>query len=73
MRTRLRQVREAKGLSVSEAAEIFRISPSFYYKIENGARNPGIELAKKIADFYEKGIDELFFNIKMDETSSQSA
>jgi len=58
-----------KGLSVDEIAGKFNISSSYYYKIEAGTRNPTMHLAKKIADFFNKEIEELFFSQEMDESS----
>ncbi|WP_423244382.1 helix-turn-helix domain-containing protein [Desulfofundulus thermobenzoicus] len=40
--------RIAKKISVSEMARRLNISPSFYYKIEQGIRNSTIDLAKAI-------------------------
>ena len=69
MRTTLIELRNKKNLSVKEIAQIFDISESFYYKIEAGTRNPNFELTKKIADFFEKDIDKIFFNQNMDDLS----
>jgi len=49
----LRQARKEKGFSTQGIAEIFGISPTHYNDIENGNRNPGIELAIKMADFFK--------------------
>ncbi len=69
MRKKLRKLRLDKGLTVDEIAGEFNISSSYYYKIEAGTRNPTMNLAKRIADFFNKEIEELFFSEEMDETS----
>lgn len=60
MREKLRELRIKKGLKQKEMAEILNISRSFYGLIETGKRNPTLSLAKKIATFFNKSIDELF-------------
>ncbi|WP_432407677.1 helix-turn-helix transcriptional regulator [Wukongibacter sp. M2B1] len=62
MRAELKKYRLEKKLSVSQIASIFKISSSFYYKIESGIRNPNIKLAKDIADYFGKDMKELFFD-----------
>ncbi|MGE5585797.1 MAG: helix-turn-helix transcriptional regulator [Bacillota bacterium] len=61
MRDALRKARKAKGLTVADMAKMLRISPSFYYKIEQGVRNPTLELAKSIADTVGRSVEEVFF------------
>jgi putative transcriptional regulator len=73
LRSVLIVARKAKGMKVKEAAHKLGISSSFYYKIESGVRNPTMELAKSIADLYEKTVDELFFNHHLDGSSSKKA
>jgi len=60
LRVELKKSRLEKRLSVPKTARIFKISSSFYYKIESGIRNPSIKLAKDIADYFEKDMKELF-------------
>lgn len=72
MRNKLKEVRLKKNVPVEEIALKLNISPSFYYKIEAGTRNPSIELARKIALYFEKEMEELFFNQSMDEMSRKT-
>lgn len=65
----LKQARKNKGLSVQEIADLIGVSASFYYKIEQGIRDPIMEKAQKIAQVLESTVDELFFNINLDEMS----
>lgn len=48
--------------SRSEVAVKLGITPQMLGAIERGDRTPSLPLAKKIADYYEKSIDEIFFN-----------
>ncbi len=65
----LKQFRKKKGLSVQEIADLIGVSASFYYKIEQGIRDPIMEKAQKIAQVLESTVDELFFNTKLDDSS----
>jgi len=74
MRSKLREARKAKNVSVQKMSIMLNISASFYYKIyykiEQGIRNPTISLAKAIADKLDSTIDELFCAENLDELSS---
>ena len=72
MRQTLRSVRTEKRYTVTEIAKKLNISASFYYKIEQGSRNPTIELAKRLAGILNNSIDILFFDSKLDESSNYS-
>ena len=69
MRCLMRQAREDQGLTVNQVAVTLGISASFYYKIEQGMRNPTILLAKRIAELLGKGVDQLFFDHWLDNES----
>ncbi|WP_277680030.1 helix-turn-helix transcriptional regulator [Gracilibacillus dipsosauri] len=72
MRVNLRNIRIQKGYKdVEKLAKKVGISTSYYYKIEQGKRSPSIVLAKKIADSLDHTVDELFFNKKLDVSSSE--
>lgn len=62
MRDNLKNVRLERKLTVDEIAEQLGITPSSYYKIEAGIRNPSIYLARRIAILLNKNIEQLFFN-----------
>lgn len=68
-RLKLRAARKDLGLSVKQVAQRVDLSASFYYKIEQGERNPGIEDAKRIADLLGRTVDELFFAPRLDDLS----
>lgn len=64
MRESLTKKRKAKGFTQKKMAETLGISLSFYIKIEQGKRNPGLELAQKIAIVLNATVDEIFFEHK---------
>lgn len=73
MRTKLKNLRKKKKLSVKGISQILEISSSHYYKIESGIRNPNFILAGKIADLFNCSVDDLFFKEKLDELSKINA
>ena len=48
--------------SRSEVAKSLGITPQMLGMVERGDRTPSLELAKKIADYYNLSVDEIFFN-----------
>ncbi|PAD58362.1 transcriptional regulator [Bacillus sonorensis] len=48
-------------VSRSVVAEELNITPQMLGAIERGDRTPSLTLAKKIADYYGKSVDEIFF------------
>ncbi|NSW93051.1 MAG: helix-turn-helix transcriptional regulator [Firmicutes bacterium] len=59
---KLRELRDKKGLTQEEIANVLGINSQYYSMLERGVRTPGFKLAKKIADFYECSVDEIFFD-----------
>lgn len=57
---KLKAYRENCGLLIDEAATLLGISKTYLVKIENGEKDPTLELALKIAKFYKTTVDELF-------------
>ena len=55
----LKKLRADKGLKTREIAEILGISFQHYNDIENGRRNPSIDLSMDLAKFYNVSV-ELF-------------
>lgn len=56
---RLRELREAKGLSRKAVAEKINIDQTTYGKYELNKREPDSETLKKLADFFEVTVDYL--------------
>lgn len=64
MRDLLIRKRKELDLTQVEVAEKLDITRAFYSHIETGTRNPTLKLAKKIADFFDMKIDDIFFDNK---------
>lgn len=60
----LKELRIQRSLTQEQVAKALGITTSYYGMIEIGTRNPTLKLAKKIADFFNKPIEEIFFDIK---------
>ena len=56
---KLKQIREAKGISQRQAALGLNLSPTVYNRYENGIREPSNALLPVIADFFGVTVDEL--------------
>ena len=57
---KMRAYRDNCGLLIDEAATLLGISKTYLVKIENGEKDPTLELALKIAKLYKTTVDELF-------------
>lgn len=58
---KLKNERKKKGKTQKQVAEDVGISMIMYSFLEQGLRKGSDETKKKIADYYEKTVDELFF------------
>lgn len=56
---KIRQMRESEELTTGELGEKVFASQSMIVFIENGIKQPGIELLKRIADYFGCTVDEL--------------
>ena len=52
----VRSLREANGMSRRELAHAVGISESYLQKIENGKRNPGLEIYRRITEILDADI-----------------
>ena len=59
LKDNLMMLRNLRGLSQEEIAEIIGISRQAYAKWESGATVPDIEKCKRLADFYDITLDSL--------------
>lgn len=57
--------RKEKQYTLEEMAKYLGISKSSYYKKEIGEIKISLAEAKKLADFFETNIEELFFSNKV--------
>lgn len=60
MKNIIEQLRKDKNLSQIELAKILSVSRQTISSLETGRYNPSIELAFKIARYFEKDIEEVF-------------
>lgn len=59
---KLVRFRISLGLKQNQMAKEIGVSPSYYYKVESGFRNPSYEFIRKFKKrFPEVDADELFF------------
>ena len=56
---RIKELREAKGISMKEAARLLGMPYTTYVNYEKGLREPTSEMLIQIADFFEVSIDFL--------------
>ena len=56
----LKKLRKDQEMKTREVADLFGVSFQHYNDIENGRRNPSIELAVQIADFFDFPVDKFF-------------
>jgi len=54
------ELRKEKKLKTRDMVEIFDISFQHYNDIENGRRNPSIELSQKMAEFFDVPLIHFF-------------
>lgn len=59
MYLRIRDLREDADLTQAQVAELFLCDQSLYSKYERGERALPLELAIKLADFYQVSLDYL--------------
>lgn len=61
-KNRLREYRKKYSLTQEELARHMDVVPDYISMIERGARTPGFLLAKKIADYFDTTVDDIFFD-----------
>jgi transcriptional regulator with XRE-family HTH domain len=57
--SRLRRVREQRGLTLTEAATLVKMSRSTLSRLETGQRKPSLELLLPLAELYRVPLDDL--------------
>ena len=60
MKNRLEELRKQRGLKQEDLALILEESRQTIGSLENGRYNPSIQLAFKIARYFEMSIEEIF-------------
>lgn len=59
--SKLKKYRLEKGLTQRDLAIQLGISVDYISRLERGVKNPGFLLSKKIADFFNTSVEDLFF------------
>ena len=57
----LQELRNGKGLTQQELAEAIEVTRATVIALERGSYNPSLELAFRLAKFFNKKIDDLFW------------
>ncbi|MDL2246835.1 helix-turn-helix transcriptional regulator [Methanobrevibacter sp. OttesenSCG-928-K11] len=60
MKNYLEALRKEKNINQEDLAKVLKVSRQTISSIENGRYNPSIILAFKIANYFEKTIEEIF-------------
>lgn len=68
--SRLRDLREEKGLKQEDMAAVINTSLPNYCKKENGEIKVSLIEAKIIADYFKKSIEDIFFNCEVSKTET---
>ena len=62
MNNKIKKLRKNRDLTQIELARDLEITNDYLSAIERGVKTPGFKLSKKIADYFESTVDEIFFN-----------
>jgi putative transcriptional regulator len=61
IKNRIQELRNHKGLTQQELAEAIDVTRATVIALEKGSYNPSLELAFRLAKFFNKKLDELFW------------
>ena len=61
MKNRVRELRRERKLRQSDLAEDLKVSRQTIIAIENYKYSPSLELALKLARYFQKPVEEVFF------------
>jgi putative transcriptional regulator len=68
MRAKLIELRKQAKHTQESLAEVLGVSRQYIGMLESGARTPTLKLAKKIADYFQVDIGDIFFDGKCNVT-----
>ena len=60
MKNRIEEIRKERGIRQEEFAKVLGVSRQTISSLENGRYNPSIQLAFKIARYFDITIEEVF-------------
>jgi putative transcriptional regulator len=69
--TRIRELREEKGLTQEQLADLVDVTRQTILFLEKGKYNPSLRLAWKIAEVFDRPIEEVF-NFKDERQGGES-
>ena len=61
MKNRLEELRKQRGIKQEDLANTLEVSRQTIGSLENGRYNPSIQLAFKIARYFDMSIEEIYF------------
>jgi putative transcriptional regulator len=61
IQNRIQQMRNDRGLTQQALAEAVEVTRATIVALERGSYNPSLELAFRLAKFFKKGIDAIFY------------
>jgi len=67
LQTKIQELRKEKKITQSDLADAVDVTRQTIISLENGRYNASLILAHKIAQFFEKSIEEVFIFDKEDE------
>ncbi|WP_017185633.1 helix-turn-helix transcriptional regulator [Alkalibacillus haloalkaliphilus] len=60
VRNKIKQIRKEKGIKQLQMAEDLQVTRQTLTAIEKGKYNPSLELAMKIAHYFDQSVEEVF-------------
>ena len=57
---RIQEARQQRGLTQQDLADAVDVTRGTILALEKGSYNPSLELAFRLANFFDKGLEELF-------------
>ena len=67
MKNKLEELRKEKNLSQEEFSSYMKVSRQTIISIEKERYNPSLDLAFRIADFFQRRIEDIFIQEEKDE------
>ena len=72
MYEKLKQVREEKGYTIDDMAEVIKKSPCNYFKKENGDVKFSVNEAIQISKFLKRKVESIFFEEELSENEKEA-
>ena len=72
MYEKLKQVREEKGYTIDDMAEVIKKSPCNYFKKENGDVKFSVNEAIQISKFLRRKVESIFFEEELSESEKEA-